>query len=214
MDHCRGAQNLKQLLDHRIEQRRSPADVSQRSGAAQVHPEQLPQQVVRLFQRNSQVSAAIAGQQPRTRTDVRSRQFQIAPPLTRAAAIATLLHMPPITMPFDGRFGDVFDEMIVKATGFFQVLASAVRTTLQPHVVVDRLLVGNRRLAKHAGMFAMRWLAEIGSFLRSVFRVGFRRVLLAPPFPFRFEFGVARSKLRILPLQLGNASKQFFNLSP
>jgi hypothetical protein len=165
------AQNLKQLLDHRIEQRRSPADVSPRSGAAQAHPEQRPQQVVRFFQRDSQLSAASADQQPRTRSDVRSRQFQITPPLTRAAAIATLLHMPPVTVQLDCRLGDVFDELLVKAARFFEVLASAVRTAFQPHVVVDRVFVGNRRLAKHAGMFAMRWLAEIGSSFRLLFRV-------------------------------------------
>ena len=212
MDHRRGTQNLKELLDDRVEQRRSPAEVTEGPGAAQVHPEQLPQQVVGLFQRDPQVRAAIAGQQPCARADVGARQFEIATTLTRAAATATLLHMASVTMQLDPRPRDIFDQVIVVAAGLFQVLASAVRTAFQPHVVIHRVLLGNRRLAKHARMFAMRLLAAIGSFLRVFFRVRLGAILLAAPIQFRFEFGVARSKFRVLPLQPGYANKQFFNL--
>ena len=60
--------------------------------------------------------------------------------------------------------------MIFETSGVFEVVA-AVRTALETHVVVQRVLVGNRRLAKAAGMFAVRYLAEVGSFLRLFFRV-------------------------------------------
>jgi hypothetical protein len=151
---------------------------------------------------------------------VRARQFEIATTLTFATATATLLNVPPVTVQFDLRLGDVFDEMIVKAAGFFQVFASTVRTAFQPHVVINRVLIGRRRLAKHARMFAMRRLAAIRRFLGPFLRVRLGRVLLTAAFQFRFEFGVARlqfvaalSKFRIIPLQLGNARKQFFHLS-
>ena len=104
-------------------------------------------------------------------------------------------------MQLDLRLGNVFDKMIVKAAGFFQVLAPAVRTAFQPHVVIHRVLLGNRRLAKHARMFAMRFLAAVGRFLRLLLRVRLGAVPLAAPLQFPFEFGDTRIALLQLPTQ-------------
>ena len=71
---------------------------------------------------------------------------------------------------------------------------------------MKRMLVGNRRCAKDAGMFAMRLLEAVGSLLHLLFRIRLGPLLFAATLQVCFEFGV-------LPLQLGNASKQFFNLS-
>ena len=117
-------------------------------------------------------------------------------------------------MQLDLRLGNVFDKMIVKTAGFFQLIASAMRTTLEPHIVIDRVLIDNRRLAKHARMFAMRLLAAIGCFLRLLIRVRLGAIPLATPLQFRFEFGNPRIARIQLPPQQSNVRHQFLNVSP
>ena len=113
-----------------------------------------------------------------------------------------------------GELPDVFDKMIVVATRLFQLTASAMRTTREPHVVINRVLIDNRRLAKHTRMFAMRLLAAIGGVLRLLVRVRLGAIPLTTPLQFRFEFGNTRIALIQLPTQQSNVLHQFLNLSP
>ena len=109
-------------------------------------------------------------------------------------------------MQLDLRLRKVFDEMLVKAAGFFQILASAVRTRIEPHVVMNGVLIGNRRLTKHTAVLAMRLLAAIGRFLRLFLRVRLGPIPLTSPFQLRLQLGVAHANVRVLILQLGYTS--------
>ena len=115
-------------------------------------------------------------------------------------------------MQFDLRLGNIFDQMIVKAAGFFQVIASAVRTTRETNVVINRVLVGHRRCAKHAGMLAVRFLAAVGFFARGLRSVGFGCALLAAPLQFGFQFGDPRIAFSQLPTQERDFLEQIVNL--
>ena len=54
---------------------------------------------------------------------------------------------------------------------------------------MERVLVGHRGLAKHAGMLAMGFLTAVGSLLRPLRGVRLGPVLIAAPPPFGFKLG-------------------------
>ena len=120
------------------------------------------QQVLRLAQGNAQVGAAVAGQQTRPRTNVRTGQFQVAAALAGLLTAAAAVDVPAVAMPLDFRFRDVGDEMVVEGPGAFAVGRATMGTLVGMNVVFDEDRPGGRFLPKGTGVLAMLLAAAVG----------------------------------------------------
>src|SRR3954453_4152881 len=123
--------------------------------------EEVVQQVACLAQRDAQVGAAVAGEQPRPRPDVGARQLQVATPLASSCTGAAAMNVPAIAMPFELGLGEVNDNMVFKLSGRFEVGAAAMRTLLGMNVVLDEGGLRRRLRSKDAWMLAMLLAAVI-----------------------------------------------------
>ncbi len=212
--HRRLPQKLQELLHDGIEQRRAPPQVPQRAGTAQVQPKQLVQQGRGLAQRNAQMRAGVAIEQPHPRPDVRARQLQVAAALAGRLAVFAAADVPPIPVHFDLRLGNVFLIVIFELAGPFQLRAPAHGTVLRLDVVMDDVLFRHFRevdLPLRTGMLAMLLRPPVNAGLGLRLRVGLGTVVLAPPLQLRLQLLDPRIALRQLLPQIGDQRLQLLN---
>lgn len=207
LDDRRVSQFLEQLFDDRLEQRPAPSQMAEQPGATDRQAEEVVQQIPRLPQRNAQMGAAVAGEQTRPRSDVRSRQFQIAASLTRLAAVATFHDMPSKAMPFQLRFRDVGDDVIFELASRLEIVAAAVLTRRRMHVMLDEGGIRRRLRTKGARMPPM--FLEPAVSRRPLPRRPLSRRAL-PPLQDRLQLML---QLRDPPPQFGVLRLQFGNSS-
>jgi hypothetical protein len=135
LDHGRLAKQFEEFLDHRREQLAAPMQVTEQPGPADRQPEEVVQQVLSFTQGYAQVSAAVAGQQPGSRTDMRAREFQVPAALAGLLTTATAVDMAAVAMPLDLGFGDISHEVIFELAGRFEIRCTTMGTLLRTDVV-------------------------------------------------------------------------------
>ena len=145
------------------------------------------------------------------------RPWQVS--LTAPAAV----DVPAVAMPFELRFGDVGDDVVVEAAGRFEVAAAAMGALRGMDVVFDEVGPRGRFGREGAGMLAMLLrrrsarafvgsagrprgaLAALADLLELVFQLGQAAAQLGV---FRFQFGVALPKLLVFVHDPDNLQKQ------
>ncbi len=153
------------------------------------------------------MGAAVAGEQTRPRSDVRSGQFQIAASLTRLTAVATEGDVPAKAMPFQLRFRDIGDDVIFELARRLQIAAAAVLTRRRMHVMLDEGDARRRLRAKGTRMPPMFLEPAVSRRPLSRRPLG-RRAF--PPLQDRLQSMLqlrqAPPQFGVLRLQLGNSS--------
>jgi hypothetical protein len=106
-------------------------------------------------------------------------QFEIAAALAGLLAAAAPVDVTAIAMPFEFRFGNIGDDVIVKVLGWFEIIAAAMAALFGMDIVFDEGGAGRRFGSEGAGMFAMflassvvgcalAWRRALGSALASL----------------------------------------------
>src|SRR5260370_25354431 len=102
--------------------------MTEQTGPSNSQAEEVVEQVLGLAQGDGEMSAAIAGQQAGTGPDVGAGQFQVAATLAGLLTVPAAVDVAAVAMPFDLRFRDIGDEMVLEAAGGFEVGRAAMGT--------------------------------------------------------------------------------------
>jgi hypothetical protein len=129
--------------------------MAQQTGAADGQTKEIVQEVSRLTQGNSEVGAAVAGEQAGAGPDVGAGQFQVAASLAGMLTGAATVAVAALAMPFQLGFGKVGNDVVVKLARGFEIIAATMRAVLGMDVVLDERGLGRRLRAEDAGMRAM-----------------------------------------------------------
>ena len=133
----------------------TPAQVTEQARSADRQGEKVVQQILGLAQGDAEVGSAVAGQQPRSRADVRTRQLQVPAALTGLLAATAAVQVAAVAMPLELGFGNIGHEMVSEPPGRFQIARTAMRTLLGMHIMFDKNGAGWGLRPKEPRVFAV-----------------------------------------------------------
>ncbi len=155
LDHGGLTKQFQEFLNHWREQLSAPMQVTEQAGPTDRQAKEVVEQVLGFAQGNAQVSTAVAGQQTRSRADMRAGKFQVSSALAGMFTATAAVDMTAVAMSLDLGFWDISHKVIFEFAGRFKVLCTAMGTLLRMNVVFGELGAGWRIGSKVSWVLAV-----------------------------------------------------------
>src|SRR5260370_4257827 len=178
--------------------------MTEQTGPTNSQAEEVVEQVLGLAQGDAEMSAAIAGQQAGRGPDVGAGQCHVAATLAGLLTVPAAVDVAAVAMPFDLRFRDIGDEMVLEDAGGFEVGRAAMGTLCGMDVVLDERQARRWLVPDITGVLAMLLAPAVGwrSGLGGAFRLG-TVAALGDPLELVLQLRQAAPEFGVLRLQLG-----------